>query len=260
MNKLIHNSNRMSQVIAKDVLDQAFAAVYQKRQKDSANSDIGSLSLPWRSVQKSLQIDLLAAPYPLSPVAVYLSAKGRLTRWSAKDAVVLKALTLVLSVIVSQHVGKRCCHLKGHGGLKSGIRPVRNNSSQYRYVIKSDVARVYDSMDHQMVLDHVKKGVGDKRIIALIAQYMNRVEVLQGEHQLIESGIPKGCPLSPLMGALVLKSLDASISKECFYIRYRDERDYFHQNTQSTAPQGEKNASSDGTVEFQTRDGQNLYR
>jgi len=63
MNKPIHHSNRMSKVIATDVLEQAFASVYQKRRKDSANSDIWSLSLHWASIKKTLQIDLLAGTY-----------------------------------------------------------------------------------------------------------------------------------------------------------------------------------------------------
>jgi len=37
MNKLIHNSNRISQVVANDVLEPAVDSVYQKRQKNSAN-------------------------------------------------------------------------------------------------------------------------------------------------------------------------------------------------------------------------------
>jgi len=70
MNKLIHNSNYMNQIVANDVLDQAFAAVYQKRRKNSANNNIRSVSLQWQSLKKSLQIDLLAETYQLSPVAV----------------------------------------------------------------------------------------------------------------------------------------------------------------------------------------------
>ena len=44
-----------------------------------------------------------------------------------------------------------------------------------------------------------------------------------GEHFLITKGIPKGCPLSPLMGALMLKPLDDSLPKDVFYARYMDD-------------------------------------
>jgi RNA-directed DNA polymerase len=57
----------------------------------------------------------------------------------------------------------------------------------------------------------------------LLQQYMNRVEVHHGSHDLIEQGIAKGCPLSPLMGALMLKSLDKMIPLGCTYARFMDD-------------------------------------
>jgi len=136
---------------------------------------------------------------------------------------VLKALTLILTPQVSNTVGQACFHLKGHGGLKGGVRQLKSFRKDYSYVLKSDVASFNDSMDHQILLDTVKETIKDKRIISLMQLYMNRVEVDHGKHRLIEVGIPKGCPLSPLMGALILKSLDASISTECAYVRYMDD-------------------------------------
>ena len=61
------------------------------------------------------------------------------------------------------------------------------------------------------------------RVISLLQQYMNRVEVRSGHHDLITHGIAKGCPLSPLMGALMLKSLDKMIPPGCAYARYMDD-------------------------------------
>jgi len=48
-------------------------------------------------------------------------------------------------------------------------------------------------------------------------------EVINADYKHIHRGIPKGCPLSPLLGALMLKSLDAAIPKTCFYVRYMDD-------------------------------------
>ena len=45
------------------------------------------------------------------------------------------------------------------------------------------------------------------------------------EYKLMTKGISKGCPLSPLMGAIILKSLDNKISEKnnVLYIRYMDD-------------------------------------
>ena len=89
--------------------------------------------------------------------------------------------------------------------------------------MKSDVRQYYESMDHEQVLTHCRMFIKDKRILSLIAQYLNHCEIFNGDHRLIERGITKGCSLSPLMGAIILKSLDTSISKENFYARYMDD-------------------------------------
>ncbi len=42
--------------------------------------------------------------------------------WSARDALVLKALTIVMAKHLP--VSTRCTHLKGHGGAKAAVRQV----------------------------------------------------------------------------------------------------------------------------------------
>ena len=74
-----------------------------------------------------------------------------------------------------------------------------------------------------MLLDHCKEIIKDKRIIELLRQYMNRLEVCYGQYQIITRGICRGCPLSPLMGAITLKSLDKAVNKRYGYARYMDD-------------------------------------
>ena len=52
---------------------------------------------------------------------------------------------------------------------------------------------------------------------------MNRLEDISGEYHLITEGICRGCPLSPLIGAIILESLDTVIGYKCTYVRYMDD-------------------------------------
>jgi RNA-directed DNA polymerase len=210
-------------VISTHNLNTAFAAVYAARDKDGPNSDIWTLSLQWNTIRQYLQTTLLAGHYTLSPAKVYHIEHDYLTRWSAQDAVVLKAISLILAPLVANFVGMKCHHLKDHGGVKGAVTQVQAVLKGYSFVVKSDVRQYYESMDHEQVLIHCKMFIKDKRILSLIAQYLNHCEILNGEHRLVDRGISKGCPLSPLMGAIILKSLDASIPKEAFYARYMDD-------------------------------------
>lgn len=104
------------------------------------------------------------------------------------------------------------------------LSPMRSFKTKTGYVGR------YDSQD-TIVLNalsiELSAIIKDKRIINIIQQYLNRCDILDGEHRLITRGIPMGCSLSPslspLMGALALKSLDAVIEKGCAYVRYMDD-------------------------------------
>lgn len=47
---------------------------------------------------------------------------------------------------------------------------------------------------HSNWMQHAKAVLKDQRLLNLLYQYLNRVEVRHGDHHLIELGIPKGCP------------------------------------------------------------------
>ena len=219
-----HGSNLMSLITSNETLDAAFAHIRKSRADDSHNSDIWSVSLNWPTTRRNLRDQLLQGRYHLSPVHCFLTPDaGYLTRWTTQDAIVLKAFSSCLSPLLDTQIDRRCYHLKGRGGLKAACRAVNTKLNAYRYVCKSDVASFYDSMDHTVVMSHAKNSIEDARLLDLLHQYLGRVEIYNGDHRLIESGIPKGCPLSPLMGGLLLKSLDDSIKNDCFYVRYMDD-------------------------------------
>lgn len=221
-----HQSNLMTQIIANTVLDQAFKAVYQKRSKSQdPHSDIWEISLRWPHYRAELQQRAVAGTYQLSPVQVFYAEDGRLlTHWCSLDAILLKAISMVLADSVKQQVGSQCLHLKGHGGLRQGARLAHQAAQRHRYVIKADVADFYSSTQHDVLLAIVKRHIEDKRIIHIIQQVLNRCEIHNAEHRLVERGIPMGCALSPLLGALILKSLDATLNRQSVvYMRYMDD-------------------------------------
>ncbi len=48
---------------------------------------------------------------------------------------------------------RSCAHLKGHGGVKGALRYIARRQPNYRYVARFDVARYYESMRHDLLLD-----------------------------------------------------------------------------------------------------------
>lgn len=175
-------------------------------------------------VTKKLRRDLLSGVYNLSPVSVFRAKDGRYySRWCAKDAVISKALSMVLAPVIKRSVGDKCYHLHGCGGLKGALQKAGAEISNYNYVIKSDVNDFYARIDHHMLLNHCQELIKASRIIRILYQYMNRLEDFNDKYYLVSQVISRGWPLSQLMGALILKSLDRIVPQDCFYVRYMDD-------------------------------------
>ena len=171
-------TKQMSLVSATTLLDQAKAYIYAQRCEDNAHSDIWELSLHWEQHRERIRRALLAGRYQLAPVQVFGSRDGqrlrqsyghRLTRWSDQDAVVLKALSWVLTQDWAPHIDRRCHHVKGQGGLKGAVKEVAHaiqaggpqlRRGAYHFVVQSDIADCYASMDHATFAKYSRRKCG----------------------------------------------------------------------------------------------------
>ena len=79
-------------------------------------------------------------------------------------------------------------------------------------------------MDHDVLFEIIGKYVTETHLLRLLYQYLKRIEYTDGYYREAERGICRGCPISPLLGALYLKELDEAMGKfDVFYIRYMDD-------------------------------------
>ena len=73
-------------------------------------------------------------------------------------------------------------------------------------------------------MDEVSPFVDDPVVLDLVRQYLRRVAERGGLFWEVKRGISLGCPLSPLIGAFFLTTLDERLAcMEVFYVRYMDD-------------------------------------
>jgi RNA-directed DNA polymerase len=92
--------------------------------------------------------------------------------------------------------------------MKAAVRQALAQLPLHRFVLKIDVKSYYASIDHVRLQEQLFKHIPDKGVLRLLWQYMRRCAERGGLFYDIECGISLGCPLSPLMGALFLQTLD----------------------------------------------------
>jgi RNA-directed DNA polymerase len=142
--------------------------------------------------------------------------------WSARDALVLKALALVLADHLP--VARSCTHVRGHGGAKAAVRAVWRHVPAHRFVLRTDVKSYYASIDHHRLFDQLAEVIKDRSVLSLLWLYLRRTVEHGGLFCDHRQGISRGCALSPLIGAFFLRRLDERMSRlGLFYVRFMDD-------------------------------------
>jgi RNA-directed DNA polymerase len=168
---------------------------------------------------------LCSGTFRFSPVRLIDLKNGHQVEvWDAEDSLVQKMLGLLLTRLLSSRLSPRCFHLSGRGGLKGGVRALRDAlaSGKFGFVMRSDVRGYYANISHGPLLEELRHHVDDPTILDLVSQYCHRTVVRGGLYRFITKGIPLGSPLSPLMGALYLDRLDRRMEalEDIFYVRF----------------------------------------
>ena len=107
----------LTQLASDTVLDAAYSWLCKRRRDFPANADVWSFRHAWVEEKAALRSDLLGERYRFAPLSRVTKKDGETVHiWSSRDALVLKALSMVLGEVLP--VSSRCVHVRGHGGAK----------------------------------------------------------------------------------------------------------------------------------------------
>ena len=214
----------IQRIASDEVIEQAFAWLCEKRQHYHYNADVWQVRRWWQEKKVLVQAQLRAGTYQFRELRL-IRGKERVTEmWASLDALVLKAIAIVLTAHLKPHLSDRCFHLAGTGGGKAAVREVAARLEENTFVFRTDVKGYYASINQEILFDLVQQYVKEPLVLDLIRGYLQRFVSDGGVYEDITKGISLGCPLSPLMGALYLKPLDDCMAKlGVFYARFMDD-------------------------------------
>ncbi len=76
-----------------------------------------------------------------------------------------------------------------------------------------DLAKFFDTVDHDVLMARLAEKVSDKRLLKLIGRYLRAGVEVKGTIQPTRQGVPQGSPLSPLLSNVVLDVLDKELER-----------------------------------------------
>ena len=94
----------------------------------------------------------------------------------------------------------------------------------YRYAVSLDLSKYFDTLNHERLLNLLRKEIEDERVIQIIKRYLKSGVMESGVVMETEEGSPQGGNLSPLLANIYLDEFDKEFERRgvpC--VRYADD-------------------------------------
>ena len=92
---------------------------------------------------------------------------------------------------------------------KDAILKVKEYAEQgYTFAVVLDLSKYFDTLNHEILINLLRKNVKDERVVQLIKRYLKSGVMENGVVIDTEEGLPQGGNLSPLLANVYLNEFD----------------------------------------------------
>ncbi|MDP3346234.1 MAG: group II intron reverse transcriptase/maturase, partial [Hydrogenophaga sp.] len=180
----------------------------------------------WSDIRQAL----LAGHYRPSPVRKVMIPKPdgsqrELGIPTVLDRLIQQALLQVLQPLIdptfSEHSHGFRPGRRAHDAVKAARGYVQSGK---RVVVDVDLAKFFDRVNHDILIDRLRKRIDDAGVIRLVRAYLNAGIMDGGVVVDRHLGTPQGGPLSPLLANVLLDEVDKALEARGYsFARYADD-------------------------------------
>ena len=144
---------------------------------------------------------------------------------TVSDRVVQQAIHQVLNRYYDPYFSESSYGFRpGRGAHDAITAATRHIESGLEWVVDIDLEKFFDKINHDRLMQRLGKGIGDKRLLRLINNFLKAGLMSEGLTEQRTAGTPQGGPLSPLLSNVVLDELDRELEKRGHsFCRYADD-------------------------------------
>lgn len=141
------------------------------------------------------------------------------------DRVVQQATAQILSPIFEEEFSENSYGFRPNRNAHQAVNKCREYiEAGYKWAVDIDLAKYFDTVNHDKLLRLISKRISDGRVISLIRKYLQSGVMVNGVVMETEEGTPQGGNISPLLSNIMLNELDKELSKRGLrFCRYADD-------------------------------------
>ena len=218
-------------ILYKDNFNRAYKRVKANKGTHGVDGMTIEEALPYlREHQKELTDRILKGKYTPSPVRRVEIPKPdggvrKLGIPTVIDRTIQQAIAQQLMPIYEPLFIETSYGYRPNKSGKDAIFKVKEYAEQgYIYAVTLDLSRYFDTLNHELLINLLRRNVNDERVVQLIKRYLKSGVMENGAVTDTEEGSPQGGNLSPLLANIYLNEFDQEFRKRgvpC--IRYADD-------------------------------------
>ena len=184
------------------------------------------LKAHWESIRAKLEAGTYQ-PSPVRRVEIPKASGGvRLIGIpTAQDRLIQQAIHQILSLEYEPRFSQHSYGFRPGRSAHDAVKVAQGHiEAGNRWVVDIDLAKFFDTVNHDRLMARMKSDIADKRVLRLVNDYLKAGVMVNGVVMETAEGTPPGGPLSPLLSNIVLDELDRELEKRGHrFVRYADD-------------------------------------
>lgn len=191
------------------------------------------LKAHWESIRAKLEAGTYQ-PSPVRRVEIPKPSGGvRLIGIpTAQDRLIQQAIHQILSQEYEPRFSQHSYGFRPGRSAHDAVKAAQGHiEAGNRWVVDIDLAKFFDTVNHDRLMARMKSDIADKRVLRLVNDYLKAGVMVNGVVMETAEGTPQGGPLSPLLSNIVLDELDRELEKRGHrFVRYADDCNIYVQS------------------------------
>jgi len=127
---------------------------------------------------------------------------------SANDKLVQEIVRMILESIFEMGFSRNSHGFRPKRSCQTALKQIQDTFTGAHWFIEGDIEACFDSFDHHVLIDLLRRRIDDEAFIALVWKFLKAGYMEQWQYHKTYCGTPQGSGISPILANIYLDELD----------------------------------------------------